>query len=137
MQRFDDPDEDENGQGQQGQGQCQTCGGTGKDPNSEDGDGEGEGQGQGQQPCPDCGGTGKQKGNAGGGAQSGDIPDTMDAHEWDGSAEEKDMLDATEDLVKRAMIKQRFSYDDLPGHVRELLDHIKGRTAELNYKAFV
>ena len=123
LERFDDPDEDQ----QQGQGKCQSCGGSGK---------QSDGQG-GEQDCPDCGGSGKQKGNAGGGAQSKDVPDTMDCHEWDGSAEEKDMLEATEDLVKRAMVKQRFGYDDLPGHVKELLDHIKGRTAELNYKQMI
>jgi len=126
LERFDDPDDDEN---QSGQGQCQSCGGTGK---------QSDGQG-GEQECPDCKGSGKGKGqgNAGGGAQSQDVPDTMDCHEWDGSAEEKDMLEATEDLVKRAMVKQRFGYDDLPGHVKELLDHIKGRTAELNYKQMI
>jgi predicted metal-dependent peptidase len=56
---------------------------------------------------------------------------------WDASAEEKDMLDATEDLVKRAMVKARLSYDDLPASVRELLEEIKTRRAELNYKALI
>jgi predicted metal-dependent peptidase len=56
---------------------------------------------------------------------------------WDGAAEEKDMLDATEELVKRAMVKARLSYDDLPGSVKELLDDIKVRRAELNYKALI
>ncbi len=75
-------------------------------------------------------------GDAGGGAGTGDgIPKTLDEHMWDGSAEEKDMLEATEDLVKRAMIKQRCSYDELPQTVRELLDHIETRKVELNYKA--
>lgn len=122
LERFDDPEDDEGGQGQ-----CQSCGGKGKQD-----DGKG-----GEEDCPDCKGTGKGKGNAGGGAQSGDVPDTMDCHEWDGSGDEKDMLDATEDLVKRAMVKQRFGFDDLPGHVKELLEHIKGRVAELNYKALI
>jgi predicted metal-dependent peptidase len=63
------------------------------------------------------------------------IPKTLDEHMWDGSAEEKDMLEATEDLVKRAMIKQHCSYDELPQSVRELLDHIETRKVELNYKA--
>lgn len=76
-------------------------------------------------------------GNAGGGAQSGDIPSTLDEHMWDGAADEKDMLDATEDLVKRALVKARLSYDDLPGSVKELLDDIKTRRAELNYKALI
>ena len=77
------------------------------------------------------------QGNAGGGAQTGDLPNTIDEHMWDGSAEEKDMLDATEELVKRAMIKQRWSYDDLPSYMKELLDDIKARRAELNYKALI
>lgn len=76
-------------------------------------------------------------GNAGGGANSGDVPSTMDVHDWDGSADEAEMLEATEDLVKRAQTKTRFGYDELPGHIKELLDHIKSRRAELNYKAIL
>lgn len=82
------------------------------DDNDGDGDGDGEGDGSGQ-----------------------GIPKTLDEHMWDGSAEEKEMLEATEDLVKRAMIKQKCSFDELPGSVRELLEHIKTRKVELNYKA--
>ena len=126
IQRFDDPSEEDG----EGEGQCSSCGGDGKEKDS-------SGNGTGKD-CKDCNGTGKQsKGNAGGGAQSKDLPDTFDAHEWDGSAEEKDMLEATEDLVKRAMVKQRFGFDDLPGHIKDLLEHIKGRKAELNYKAMI
>jgi predicted metal-dependent peptidase len=80
---------------------------------------------------------GSEEGNAGGGAHSGDLPQTIDEHMWDGAAEEKDMLDATEELVKRAMIKSRLSYDELPGHVQDLLEDIKVRRAELNYKALI
>ena len=76
-------------------------------------------------------------GNAGGGANTSDLPQTIDEHMWDGAAEEKDVLDATEELVKRAMIKARLSYDELPGHVKELLEDIKSRRAELNYKALI
>ena len=76
-------------------------------------------------------------GNAGGGASTSDLPHTIDEHMWDGAGEEKDMLDATEELVKRAMVKARLSYDDLPGHVKDLLDDIKTRRAELNYKALI
>ncbi len=75
--------------------------------------------------------------NAGGGASTKDLPETIDEHMWDGAAEEKDMLDATEELVKRAMVKARLSYDDIPGHVKDLLDDIKSRRAELNYKALI
>lgn len=77
------------------------------------------------------------EGNAGGGAETGDLPQTIDEHMWDGAGDEKEMLDATEELVKRAMIKARLSYDDLPGHVKELLEEIKTRRAELNYKALI
>ena len=93
------------------------------DENS-DSDGEGEGS-------PD------DQGNAGGGAQSKDLPQTIDEHMWDGAADEKEMLDATEELVKRAMVKARLSYDDLPGHVKDLLEDLKVRRAELNYKAII
>lgn len=76
-------------------------------------------------------------GNAGGGADTSDLPNTIDEHMWDGAAEEKDMLEATEELVKRAMVKARLSYEDLPGHIKELLEDIKARRAELNYKALI
>lgn len=86
---------------------------------------------------PDEDNNGDGEGNAGGGTETGDLPQTIDEHMWDGAAEEKDMLDATEELVKRAMVKARLSYDDLPGSVKELLDDIKVRRAELNYKALI
>lgn len=86
---------------------------------------------------PDDGDQPGEEGNAGGGANSGDIPNTIDEHLWDGAADEKDMLDATEELVKRALVKARLSYDDLPGSVKELLEEIKARRAELNYKALI
>ena len=91
-----------------------------EDPDNDDGEGDGDGEG-----------------NAGGGANTGDLPDTLDEHMWDGAADEKDMLDATEELVKRAMVKARLSYDQLDGHIKELLDDIKARRAELNYKALI
>lgn len=107
-----------------------------EDPNDEDGDGEGEGEGEGG--AGQGKGKGKaKKGNAGGGANSGSLPDTIDEHMWDGAADEKDMLDATEELVKRAMVKGRFDYDTLPGSVKELLEELKARRAELNYKALI
>lgn len=82
-------------------------------------------------------GDGDPDGNAGGGTETGDLPQTIDEHMWDGAGDEKDMLDATEELVKRAMVKARLSYDDLPGHVKDLLEEIKTRRAELNYKALI
>jgi len=82
-------------------------------------------------------GEGDSDGNAGGGANTKDLPDTLDEHMWDGAAEEKDMLDATEELVKRAMVKSRLSFDDLPGHIKDLLEDLKVRRSELNYKALI
>lgn len=61
----------------------------------------------------------------------------IDVHNWDSAGEEKDMIEATEDLVKRAMIKNKFGYDDVPGSVRELLEDLKQRKAQLNYKALI
>ncbi len=77
------------------------------------------------------------EGNAGGGANTKDLPATLDEHMWDGSADEVDMLDATEELVKRTMVKSRFDFSDLPGAVQELLKDIRARRAELNYKALI
>lgn len=83
-------------------------------------------------------GDGNGDGNAGGGADTGDLPQTTDEHLWDnGAVEEKDMLDATEELAKRAMVKARLDYDSLPGTVKELLEDIKARRAELNYKQLI
>ena len=86
---------------------------------------------------PDKEDEGDGEGNAGGGANTGDLPQTLDEHMWDGAAEEGDMLDATEELVKRAMVKARLDYSALPDSVKELLEDIKARRAELNYKAMI
>lgn len=87
---------------------------------------------------PEDGEPGSGDGNAGGGADTGDLPNTIDEHLWDnGAVEEKDMLDATEELAKRAMVKARLEYDALPGSVKELLEDIKMRRAELNYKQLI
>jgi predicted metal-dependent peptidase len=86
---------------------------------------------------PDDEDQGDGDGNAGGGASSKDLPKTIDEHMWDAAGDEKEMLDATEDLIKRAMVKSRFDYDDLPAHIREMLEEIKTRKAELNYKALI
>src|ERR1019366_8016666 len=83
IQRFEDPDKDDESEGE-GEGDGQ-------------GDGKGKGKGKGK------GG----KGNAGVGADTGDLPQTLDEHMWDGAAEEGDMLDATEELVKRARSEER------------------------------
>jgi len=116
LSRFKDPDKDDNGNG--------------KGKPQQQGAGSGGGQGQ-------SGAGGEDDGNAGGGADTGDLPHTLDEHMWDGAAEEKDMLDATEDLVKRAMVKARLDYSSLPDSVKELLEDIKMRRAELNFKALI
>ena len=64
-------------------------------------------------------------------------PKEFDSHNWGEGGEESDMLDATEELVKRAMIKSSMEYDELPGSVKELLEDIESRRSELNYKALI
>lgn len=77
-------------------------------------------------------------GKAGSGNGSGKgIPMEYDSHRWDGSSEEGEMMDATEDLVKRAMQKRSLSYDKLPGFVQDLLKEIEARRSELNYRQLI
>lgn len=89
------------------------------DANMKNQDGDGDGQG----------GEGGKPGEG--------LPEEYDSHHWDNSAEESEMLDATEDLVKRAVQKQGLSYDKLPKHIKELLEDIAARRAELNYRALI
>jgi len=96
---------------------CDNCG----SPQSQSEIGSGE--------CSQCGEKHKQKLGDG-------LPDTADQHNWGEGGDEGDMLDATEELIKRAMIKQSMSHSDLPGHIQELLQDIEDRRTELNYKAF-
>jgi predicted metal-dependent peptidase len=72
-----------------------------------------------------------------GGGGSGNMPDDFDSHQWDSSAEESEMMDATEDLVKRAMQKRGLTYDKLPGFIQELLQDIEARRSELNYRQLI
>lgn len=64
-------------------------------------------------------------------------PREFDSHNWDASASEAEVIDATEELVKRAMIKSNTDYSNLPGGIKELLEEIKSRRAELNYKHLI
>lgn len=83
------------------------------DPDDGDGDGEGgEGTGNG-------------------------MPREFDTHDWEGSAEEGDMLDATEELVKRAMQKRGLTMSSLPGYARELLEEIEARRNELDVRKLI
>lgn len=109
---------------QESEGDCESCGGDGQE---KDGNGNPTGN-----PCPDCKGTGKSGKGSGKG-----LPQEFDSHDWDATATESEMLDATEELVQRAMIKRSLSYDKLPGAVQELLSDIKARKAELNYKGII
>ena len=120
LDKYKDVSQDGEGEGEQ----CGTCHGTGKVPGPAGGD----------VTCPDCKGKGKGKGK---GRGQGGTPREFDSHQWDENGEENEMLEATEDLMKRAMIKTGLSYDQLPGGVQELLDDIKARKAELNYRAII
>jgi predicted metal-dependent peptidase len=82
---------------------------------NEDGDGQGDGEG----------------------GEGGGIPETLDEHMWDQTGDEKDMLEATENLIKRAMIKEKCSYDKLPGSIKDLLTHIDKRKVELDYRRMI
>jgi predicted metal-dependent peptidase len=81
-----------------------------------------------------------EDGEGNGGGQSGNrnsIPKEFDSHDWDSSSEEQDMMDATEELVKRAMQKRGLAFDKLPGFIQELLTDIEARRSELNYRQLI
>lgn len=126
-----------NGQGQgQGNGQGNSSGKGGKPskysqaPQQGHGKaGEGQHAPNGKEPCPCCSGKGKVQKQAG--------RKSIDEHKWDDAGEEKDQLDATEELIQRAMIKRSMSYDNLPGHAKELLQHIKTRRKQLDYRGML
>ena len=99
-----------------------------KEPDEGDGEVEGEGEGEGE-------GKGKGKGKGKGNGKG--LPQEFDEHGWEANSEEGEMLDAMEELVKRAMIKSSTSYDRLPSMVAQLIEDIKSRKAELNYKALI
>ena len=82
-------------------------------------------------------GKGKGADQGEGKPKNGDMPDTIDVHDWNTGADEKDVLDATDDLMKRAMIKENISHDELPGVIKDLMQHLDLRRAELNYKAII
>ena len=66
-----------------------------------------------------------------------ELPKEFDSHQWDGNGDEQEMLDATEELVKRAMQKNSISHTSLPTHVKELLEYIDTRRVELDYKSLL
>lgn len=92
----------------------------------EDGDGESGEGGNGS------GGKKKNKNGNGDG-----LPQEFDSHSWESTSDEKDMMDATEELVKRAMQKRDLSYDRLPGFIQDLLQDIEARRSELNYRQLI
>lgn len=59
-----------------------------------------------------------------------------DEHGWE-SDNEREKLEAADDLMKRAMIKSGLGYSQLPKSIQDMLDKIKSRRAELNYKAML
>lgn len=77
----------------------------------------------------------EQEVQTGGGGKG--LPKEFDSHQWDENAEETDMMDATEELVKRAMQKRGLTMDRLPGFVQELLADIEARRTELNYRQLI
>jgi hypothetical protein len=91
---------------------------------SDEGEGEEEGEG------------GLDGSNGGKGKGKG-LPKEFDSHDWDGGSEERDMMDATEELVKRAMQKRGLSFDKLPGFIQDLLTDIESRRNELNYREII
>ena len=58
--------------------------------------------------------------------------DSMDSHSWK-SDDESDLLDTTEELIKRTMIKSNFSHTDLPKSFAELLEKIDHRRKSINW----
>jgi predicted metal-dependent peptidase len=79
-------------------------------------------------------GQGERKG---GGQKGKGLPRKFDEHDWQAASDESEELEAMEDLVKRAMIKSPTSYENLPTSVKEMLQEIKTRRAELNYRALI
>jgi len=79
---------------------------------------------------------GEGEGEPGDGNGKG-TPQEFDSHDWDSNSEENDMMDATEELVKRAMQKRGLSFDKLPGFIQELLQDIEARRSELNYRQLI
>ena len=86
----------------------------------------------------DPGDNGQEGDSPGDGGGEGDgLPNEFDSHNWDTNSEETEMLDATEELIKRAIQKRSLSYDEVPQFARELLADIAARRAELNYRAII
>ena len=83
----------------------------------------------------DNGGGGEGEGEPGG--EGAGVPNDFDSHHWETNSEETEMLDATEELIKRAIQKRGLSYDDVPQFAKELLADIDARRAELNYRAII
>ena len=107
---------------------CENCGKSMGQGAPTDGSGKGDGEGQPQDgKCPHCGHQ----------HSGGKLPKEYDSHNWSDNVEESEMLDATDELMQRAMVKSGLSYDQLPGSIQDLLADIKARKAELNYKAII
>lgn len=79
---------------------------------------------------------GEGEGGEGGKSMDG-VPKEFDTHDWESDAEEGDMLDATEELVKRAMQKRGLTMSTIPTYARELLEEIEARRSELDVKKLI
>lgn len=94
---------------------------------------EQDGEGDGDNENEDCEG----EGQPGSGKQSQSTQErgkVLDEHNWDSTADEGDMLDGMEDLIKRTMIKTNTSYDKAPGFAKDLLDHIEKSRRSVDWK---
>lgn len=100
-----------------------------KERYSDENDGEGDGDGDESNDPSD--------GTNNGGKSGKKVPSTLDEHAWEANSDEKEMLDSLEELVKRAMIKSSTDIGGLPSVISKLLEEIKSRREELNYKKLI
>jgi len=57
----------------------------------------------------------------------------LDVHDWDPNIDEADILDGTEDVIKRTMMKTNTSHNKLPGDIADLLDSIEKRRKVIDW----
>jgi predicted metal-dependent peptidase len=107
--------------------------GQGEEQDGEGGDQEGEGKGQGK---------GEGKGRSDNWVKAKNYFDgkqgKFDGHDWteDGASSEE-LLEATSDLIKRAMIKVGHDHSKIPQSIRDILEDIDVKLKQLNSKAIL
>lgn len=98
--------------------------------NSQDGHGHGEGE-----PCDH---PGHQSEDTKGGSSAGSGWHPVDLRDWDqhdwSEADIKERLDATRDLIKRALQKNSYTHSRVPGFVEDCLEKVESAIKKLNYK---